>query len=142
MLTEDDLRAVFTTAFNHLKPGGVLLTLVEETPERFQQNQTNATTHTRGDTEITFIENYYDPDPSDTTYQSTFIYLIGNKGELKIETDRHLLGIFPLQTWHRLLNEVGFTVVSQTEQEIPHEDKGTRLVSVSLLVGIRPLTAK
>ncbi|MCK4723350.1 MAG: class I SAM-dependent methyltransferase, partial [Dehalococcoidia bacterium] len=61
MLTMEDLRAAFVTAYKHLKPGGVFLTLVEETPEHFQQNRTQCTTHSRGDIEITFIENAYDP---------------------------------------------------------------------------------
>ena len=138
MLTGDDLRAVFTTAFNYLKPGGVFITTVEETPDRFQQNKTNSVTRVKGDTEITFIENYYDPDPSDTTYQSTFIYLIRRQGKLQIETDRHLCGIFPLETWFRLLNEAGLILVSQKEHQIPHEDDETRLIWVCDLACIKP----
>lgn len=39
MLAVEDLGAAFVTAFKHLKPGGGFLTLVEETPERSQQNR-------------------------------------------------------------------------------------------------------
>ena len=110
MVTEADLQAAFITAFVHLKPGGVLLTLVEATPERFRQNWTRCTTHASGDIEIVFIENAYDPDPKDTTYEETFVYLIRRGGRLDIETDRHVFGIFGLETWHGLLREVGFEV--------------------------------
>ena len=60
--------------------------------------------------EITFIENTYDPDPADTTFESTFVYLIRREGQLDIETDHHLCGIFPLETWRNLLTGVGFEV--------------------------------
>lgn len=112
MLTEDDLRAAFTTAFGHLKPGGVFFTFAEVTRENFQQNQTEYSVHTQGDMEITFIENLFDPNPLDTTYQITFVYLIRRKGqpEIEVKTDYHLGGIFDVETWHKLLKAVGFEV--------------------------------
>ena len=110
MLASEDLRATFTTAWHHLNLGGVFLTLPEVTVKSFQQNKTVCRTHTQGDIEITFIENDYDPDPTDTTYEATFIYLIRRGDRLEIETDRHLCGIFELETWHTLLEEAGFEV--------------------------------
>jgi len=110
MVTRDDLKAAFDTAHAHLKPGGVLVTIAEVNKERFAQNRTRCMTNVKGDTEITFIENFYDPDPRDTSYEATFVYLIRSKGKLKIETDRHLCGVFPLATWIDLLREAGFKV--------------------------------
>lgn len=110
MLTEDDLRAAFVTAHAHLRPGGVFLTYAERISETFEQNHVESYSRYMGDFEITLIENAYDPDPSDTVYQSTFIYLMREKGELTIETDRHLVGLFPLTTWKEVLEEVGFSV--------------------------------
>jgi SAM-dependent methyltransferase len=110
MLTQDDLRDAFETAFVHLRRGGVLLTYVEQIVQGFQQNRTKVMTRRKGDIEITLIENYYDPDPSDTTYESTFAYLIRERGDLKIEADRHLCGIFTLRLWYDNLRTVGFNV--------------------------------
>ena len=112
MLTEDDLQAAFKTAFTHLKPGGAFFTFAEVTRENFQQNSTEYSVHTQDDIEITFIENVSDPNPSDTTYQITFVYLIRRKGqtEVEVKTDRHLGGIFDVETWLRLLKKVGFEV--------------------------------
>lgn len=118
MLTVEDLRAVFSTAFRHLRRGGVLLTLVEQTPERFQQSLTNCTRHTREDTDIVFIANVYDPDPGDTTYEATFVYLIRRRGRLRVVTDRHICGIFGLETWLGVLKEAGFEV-NQMEFKLP-----------------------
>lgn len=110
MLSHADLRAAFETAFVHLRPGGVFCTYAEFTRERFRQHHTESATHTQDDTTITFIEQRYDPNPEDTTFESTFVYLIRRGGELQIETDLHLYGLFKEQTWNRLLQEVGFHV--------------------------------
>ncbi len=121
MLTVEDLRAAFVTAFVHLKPGGVFCTFAEETVERFEQNSIRYSTETRGDVEITLVENRYDPDSTDTTFELTLVYFIRHAGQLQVETDRHLSGLFALDTWHGLLEEVGFQV-KQMEfagEEIP-----------------------
>jgi SAM-dependent methyltransferase len=110
MVTVEDLQGMFATAFSHLKPGGVFLFVVEETIDDFKQNKTTSYTNCRGDVEITFIENLYDPDPSDTSYEATFIYLIRRKGNLEIHTDRHLCGVFRLNILIDLLREIGFEV--------------------------------
>jgi len=108
--TVDDLRRTFVTAYDHLKPGGVFLTMVEKMAGQFKQNDSFCSTHSKGNVEITFIENYYDPDPTDTNYEVTFIYLIRIEGKLEVYTDPHLCGIFKLDTWHTLLKETGFEV--------------------------------
>jgi hypothetical protein len=110
MLTEDDLRAAFATAHTHLKPGGVLCTYAEATRENPSHNKVYTCTGRPGDIEIAFFEHSYDADPSDTTYESVFVYLIRRRGALEIQTDRHTLGVFPEATWERLLREVGFKV--------------------------------
>lgn len=110
MLSEAELHQAFDTAYQHLAPGGVFCTYVEATPTSLAQNQTFCTTHQGPGVEIAFMRNDYDPDPSDTTYEMTFVYLIRRAGQQEIVTDRHLAGIFPLETWQRLLAQVGFTV--------------------------------
>ncbi|KPJ53044.1 hypothetical protein AMJ39_06155 [candidate division TA06 bacterium DG_24] len=110
MTTRGDLRAALATGFEHLEPGGILVTFVEQTPETFVQHKTKSSTSSDGDIEITFIEHFHDPDPEDSTYESVFVYLIRRQGVLEVEADRHLCGIFPLQTWQDLLLEVGFEV--------------------------------
>ncbi len=110
MKTEEDLQRTFLTAYEHLKPGGVFLTLAEESRERFKQNRTISSTHSQGDVQITFIENSFDPDPADTHFEMTFIYLVRKKRQLEIYTDSHLLGLFEIDIWHRLLSQAGFEV--------------------------------
>jgi SAM-dependent methyltransferase len=118
MLTESDLEAAFATAYAHLGKGGVFITIVEQTRESFEQNKVQHLIRRRGDLEIAFVENMYDPDQSDTTYESVFIYLIRRGEGLEIEADRHLGGLFPLEFWYAALRSVGFTVKT-TEYEDP-----------------------
>ena len=110
MRTPEDLRSVFQTAYEHLKPGGVFLVIAEVTAEKFKQNRTMCSCHSQAGVELAFIENGYDPDPSDTSCEAIFIYLIRRKGKLEIQTDHHLLGVFSIDTWHNLLIQVGFKI--------------------------------
>ena len=110
MRTEADLRDIFRTAFEHLKRGGVMLTYVEATPETFEQNKTECRRRSSGDTDIIYVENVYDPDPADTTYETTFVYIVRTGGELTIETDLHVCGIFSLDVWRRSLRDSGFEI--------------------------------
>jgi SAM-dependent methyltransferase len=109
MLTKRDLEAAFRTGYNHLKSGGVLITFVEEC-SIIKQNKIYYSNRKRGSVEITFIEHYYDPNPKDSTYECTFIYLIRKNKKLEIHTDRHLCGIFNLKTRLLILRKVGFMV--------------------------------
>lgn len=113
MLKEEDLRAAFITAYQHLKPGGIFCTYAEETLDTFQQNGTYVDSERQsanGELQVVLVENQYDPDPTDTSYESLFIYLVRQNGQLSIQTDHHVGGLFPLATWLRLLEQVGFEV--------------------------------
>ena len=111
MLSDEDLKSAFGTAFSHLKPGGVFCTYREFAPERFIQNETKTSVQRNGGVEIVLIENYYDPDRHDSTFESTMLYLIRRDSELNIETQSGLVGLFPLEIWTGLLTEVGFDVL-------------------------------
>jgi len=105
-----ELKAAFMTAYEHLKDNGLMITYCEEWPEHFIQNKVRTQKETKDNIEIIFIENYYDPDPNDMTYEGTFIYLIRRDGKLEVHNDFHTFGIFPLDDWRRVIKEVGFTL--------------------------------
>lgn len=116
MHTEAELLHAFQTAFAHLAPGGVFCTYVEATPETFEQSRTHSFSNQGKGVDIAFLRWDYDPDPSDTTFEMTFVYLIRRPGEpQQIITDTHLSGIFPLTTWQRLLEETGFSAITLNE---------------------------
>jgi SAM-dependent methyltransferase len=133
MRTVESLRAAFTTAFSHLRPGGVLVTYVEECKDRFRQNKTTSLANSRGDIEITLIDNCYDPDPDDTWYECHLIYLIRRRGELTIESDCHLLGLFSLQTWLDEMQATGFEVYQHESKILTPAGE-----TCPTLVGVKP----
>jgi SAM-dependent methyltransferase len=133
--TVEDLQRTFITSYEHLKPGGVFLTFVEKIAGQFKQNDTSYSTHSQGNVEITFIENHYDPDPTNTSYEATFIYLIRVGGKLEVHTDRHLCGIFKLETWLKLLKAIGFKVKQMKFKYSPFIEGE----SYPVLICIKPL---
>ena len=135
MRTVESLKAAFLTAYTHLRPGGVFVTYIEETVENFEQNKTIHLTHKKDDVEITLIENYYDPVPNDFWYEANFIYLIRRAGDLTIETDCHLLGLFPFKTWIELMESVGMQVFKR--ESIFHTVNGK---PITILIGAKPVT--
>ncbi len=105
-----DFEAAFHTAYAHLKLGGVLIATPDVTVESFRQNKTTTTRATRDRLDVVFVENVYDPDPTDEQYETTILYLIRDHGRLRIETDHWTMGIFPLDTWRQVLGETGLEV--------------------------------
>jgi SAM-dependent methyltransferase len=116
MTTQRDLLRTFKMAYKHLKPGGVMVVHPDQTRETFTQNQTHTWRSKRGDMDITFVENNYDPNPRDNTFESTFLFLIRKKGKLRIEHDFHVGGLFKLNVWRKLLKQVGFKVFEEKDR--------------------------
>jgi SAM-dependent methyltransferase len=114
MMTEDDLLSAFRTAHRHLRPAGAMVVMAEVTKETFRQNKTTVFMSEAEDLEITVIENNYDPDPDDTTYETTFVYLLRESGKLRIEHDHHIVGIFSIDVWRKLLKDAGFEITEHT----------------------------
>ncbi len=115
MISQRDLLKVFKMAYKHLKPGGVMVVHPDQTKSTFKQNSTHLWRSKRGNMDITFIENDYDPNPKDNTFKSTFVFLIRKKGKLRIEHDYHTGGIFALNTWRKLLKQAGFKVYEEKD---------------------------
>lgn len=132
MRTEAELRAAFRTAWVHLKPGGVFLTYAESTREGFKQGSTSTWTRSKGDLVVTFVENVFDPNPRDSTFETTFVFLVRRKGRLQVHSDRHTMGLFPLDTWIRLLEVRGYRVA------VRRESSGGDAPGTPWLVGSRP----
>ena len=130
MLSEADLRATFATARAHLEPGGVLVTAPDRFRETFKGTSVSHSTRSKDNLELTCLEYRYDPDPTDTTVETVFFYLIKENGGLRIEQDLHVTGLFPLNTWLRLMAEAG---VGAEKLPYPVAEDGR---AMCLLVGV------
>lgn len=116
MISEDDLRATFATAAAHLDQGGVFITAPDWLRESFKDPSVDYGTNTDGKVAFTNLQYTYDPDPSDTTIESLCFYLIREGPNLRVEQDRHVTGLFALETWIGLMKETGFSV-----EKIPYD---------------------
>src|SRR3990170_737134 len=58
---------------------------------------------------LRYLEWTSDTDPNDTSYAVDFAILLREPGgSMRFEHDRHVFGVFPRETWLRLLREAGF----------------------------------
>lgn len=109
MTTLHDLRQALVTAFVHCKSGGLAVFIPDYVRETFEPSTDHGGTDDpeRG---LRYLEWTYDPDESDTTYTTEYIYALreGNQ-PVQVEHDTHICGVFPRAEWLRLLDEVGFT---------------------------------
>ena len=108
MTTEEDLRALMETSYEHCRPGGVALFVPDEVRESFVPS----TDHGGNDSargSVRYVQWPTDPDPSDTTIQVDFGILIrDDQGDMRVLHERHTHGLFARSLWLRLLRKVGF----------------------------------
>lgn len=116
MRTEQDLRGVFATAAAHLEPGGVFITGPDHFRDTFKGPLVEHGTHSDGETELTYIEYDFAPDPENSGVEHVMFYLIRKSGRLRIEIDRLSTGLFRKETWLRLLDQSGFEVEERVLQ--------------------------
>jgi SAM-dependent methyltransferase len=130
MVSLDDLRATFATAVAHLRPNGVFIVAPDYTRETFEDGAVYSRTTAGPSICLTHVEIDFDPDPSDTTLESLMLSLIREDGEIKVELDRHTIGLFSQGTWIEELTNAGFEV----ERWPTEEDDDPR--QRSLYVGV------
>jgi SAM-dependent methyltransferase len=124
LTTEEDLRAAFVTAWEHLRPGGAAMF----EPDHVRESYVDATDHGGHDggpgdpRSLRYLQWRTDPDPSDTWYVDEFAYLLRDgEGPTRVAIDAHRLGLFPRATWLALLADVGFEDVRSVAS--PYEDE-------------------
>ena len=131
ILTEEDLAATFATARAHLNPGGILVTVPDWFAETFSGTKVEYRTRMKDEMEFTYIQYSTDPDPSDSTVETVFVYFIKKDGQVEVEVDRHVTGVFPLATWQGLLSKAGFEV--ETRPYPVYDDGGEGYLLVATL---------
>jgi SAM-dependent methyltransferase len=106
MTTEDDLAAALRTIASHLEPGGAFLVAADHVAETFSES----TEHGGADGDgrgLRYLMWTHGPEPAGTTYLVDFAYLLREGADVRVEHDRHVNGLFPRETWARLLAEAG-----------------------------------
>jgi SAM-dependent methyltransferase len=107
MRSEEDLNRAIETANVHCRPGGLILLAPDHVKENFRPSTSHGG-HDGQQRSIRFLDWTWDPDPGDSTYISDMIYVMKTQGgSLQVEHDRHILGLFPRQTWLNMLINLG-----------------------------------
>jgi len=110
MITHQDLEQAMETAFIHCRAGGLALFIPDYVKETFLPVTDHGGTDSaeRG---IRYLEWSYDPDPTDTTYITQYVYLLREANQaIRTEHDEHTCGLFSRAEWLQLLSQVGFQV--------------------------------
>lgn len=108
MTCESDLRRAMETAYIHCRPGGVALFTPDDVRETFKE-RTKRGGHDGDGRALRYLEWTYDPDPEDTTFVLEMVYMLRDgDNPVRVVHDRHVLGLFALSDWLRLLRDVGF----------------------------------
>src|SRR5690606_10032584 len=108
MTTRDDLRRAVETAFVHCRSGGVALLAPDHVREIFMPSTSHGGSD-GADRALRYLEWTWDPDPADDTCITDYAYMLRTAdGEVQVEHDRHVHGLFPRQTWLDTIRAVGF----------------------------------
>ncbi len=130
MRSEEDLRAALVTAYEHCKPGGVMVIVPDWVAETFQPGTTHEGADA-GERGVRYLEWTWDANPEDTEVNYEFILALKEGDELRTVVDRQTVGVFPRATWPRLLKDAGF------EPRIV-EDPSTDGEHIEVFVGHKP----
>jgi SAM-dependent methyltransferase len=130
MVTESDLLKVMETAVAHCMPGGVVMFVADYTRETWAPTTCHGG-RDAADRALRYLQWTWDPDPKDTEYVSEMVYVLreGDK-PIRIERDQHRFGLFPRETWLRLMAQAGICSMHLQCQFIGGEEAGAFMGTV------------
>jgi trans-aconitate methyltransferase len=132
MITQDDLRRAIETAFVHCRRGGVALFAPDHVQEIFEPTTDHGGSD-GADRALRFLEWTWDPDPTDTTCLTDYVYALRMpNGAVHVEHDRHVHGLFPRDAWLDSMRSVGFEPLV-----IPFEHSELEPGTHELFVGVK-----
>ena len=120
MKTEGELRQAISTAFAHLRSGGVALFVPDYFAEGFRES---TTLHecVRGGMSMKCVEWSWDPDPDDDTFLTEFCFLIRESETVRCVHETHHEGMFRVDRWIAIMRECGFDTVSQVSRTLEED---------------------
>jgi SAM-dependent methyltransferase len=108
-VTEADVRATLATVHAHCRPGGGVVLVPDHVRETFSPSTTTGGEDGPGGRGLRFLEWIWDPEPADTMYDVAYAFLLREgDGSVRVEEDRHRLGLFPRAAWLGWLEAAGF----------------------------------
>jgi SAM-dependent methyltransferase len=115
MVSEADLMACMQTAFVHCRGGGAALFVPDYTAEVFRSSTYHGGYDGEEGRSLRYLQWDHAPAGGGTSYAIDFAYLLQEPGvPMRVLHEQHLCGLFSVDTWYRLLKEVGFEPDSLT----------------------------
>ncbi len=109
MVRLDDLRAVVDNAARHLRPGGALLLLPDDTRETFQPSTDCSGSDAPDGRGARLLEWTYDPDPTDCTVLTEYVFVLRQAdGAVLHRHESHETGLYSQRDWLEILDAAGF----------------------------------
>jgi SAM-dependent methyltransferase len=130
MTSEDDLRAVFHTAWRHLAPGGVACFIPDDLADTYEAGTEVSGIDSADGRAVRLFEWSEPVVPDRCTVVVHYTFLVRDQtGQMSTYYEPHTTGLFPRATWERLLSERGFSV--EVVAERTDEDRAGRLMFVA-----------
>ena len=133
MTTEDDLRAAIGTAYQHCRPGGIVVIVPDDVADTYQSRTEHGGSDGADGRAARYLEWSWDPDPADTETLTQYAFALRSAdGSVEIAHELHRFGLFSRDTWLRLFDETGLP--ARAHPEIAADGEHPRLG----FVGRRP----
>jgi SAM-dependent methyltransferase len=129
MTNVEDLASAIETAAIHVEPGGIALLVPDETTETFEA-ETSHGGHDAGDRSIRYLQ--WTHPLEGTTCEVTYAFVLKEGTDIRVELDRHTVGVFPRATWLELIERAGLEprTVPYVHSEVERDHE--------MFVGIKP----
>ena len=113
---EASVRATLSTAARHCRPGGGIVIVPDHVRETFEPETSHGGEDAPDGRGLRYLQWSWDPDPGDTTFEVAYAFLLREgDGSVRVESDRHVEGLFPRSAWLTWLREAGFDAVSRLD---------------------------
>jgi SAM-dependent methyltransferase len=108
MTTLPDLERAMQTAFVHCRKGGAALFVPDDVRETFEASTQHGGSDS-GERGMRYLEWSWDPDETDSHSTTDYVYLLREgAGPMRVEHERHVLGLFSRAAWLSALERTGF----------------------------------
>ncbi|MEV4620201.1 class I SAM-dependent methyltransferase [Asanoa sp. NPDC049573] len=113
MTTEGDLSKAIATAAAHADR---VVLVPDDVKETFEPDTDHGGVDGDDGRAARYLSWTYDPDPTDTTTRTDYAFLLRDAdGGISAAQETHVTGLFPRDTWLRLLRQHGFAAEAVTE---------------------------
>jgi SAM-dependent methyltransferase len=133
---EASVRATLATAARHCRAGGGLVVVPDHVRETFAPETSHGGEDAPDGRGFRYLSWSWDPDPADTTFEVAYAFLLREAdGSTRVESDRHVEGLFPRAAWITWLREAGFDAASRLDRWQRDVFSGRRTTATT---GVRP----